>query len=368
MLTSFDQIPNHTLRKMIQDWCVENQNHGVERIPTPRVPVSQVQVYEVLLNIQASVKRLDQDECLGLVHKIKKWGNESERNRRSIIANGTTSVLAAAFDAFAAGDHGSFEKNSSLLLEEILSVISWMFPLGVEAQKHFGSRDSLRCMVWFLKCGDISAKKNSLIVLQELLCSGHRYVEALAKTDEVTEVLFRLVKYPIGPSVTKAALMVLFYLVSSSTSDEGVKSALVKMGLVSLLLEVIIDSEKSISERALGVFDSLCDSEEGRKEAYGNVLTIPVLVKKLLRVSALATQFSVSALLKLSKHDKEHEEMVLVEALQVGAFQKLVLLLQLGCGGETKEKASEILKIMNPYRAGLECLDSSDFKNLKRSF
>jgi hypothetical protein len=26
------------------------------------------------------------------------------------------------------------------------------------------------------------------------------------------------------------------------------------------------------------------------------------------------------------------------------------------------------LKLMNPYRAGLECIDSVDFKNVKRSF
>ncbi|MQL41471.1 U-box domain-containing protein, partial [Escherichia coli] len=28
VLTSFDMIPNHSLRIMIQDWCVENRQHG----------------------------------------------------------------------------------------------------------------------------------------------------------------------------------------------------------------------------------------------------------------------------------------------------------------------------------------------------
>jgi len=260
------------------------------------------------------------------------------------------------------------------LLEEILSNMNWMFPffqhsLDTEAQARLGSQDSLRCLVWFLKCRDLSAKQDSMIALKELASSDQKHAEALATIEEVNEVLFRFIKEPICPTITKASLMVIFYLLSSppSTSTK-IKSEFVKMGLVSLLLEVTVDSEKSTSETALGVFDILCDCEEGKEEASRNALTCPVLVKKILRVSELATQFSVSAIWKLSKHEKEHEVNVLVEALQVGIFQKLVLLLQFGCGGETKEKATELLKLMNPYRAGLECIDSVDFKNVKRSF
>ncbi|GMJ03616.1 hypothetical protein like AT3G02840 [Hibiscus trionum] len=89
---------------------------------------------------------------------------------------------------------------------------------------------------------------------------------------------------------------------------------------------------------------------------------MPVLVKKILRISELATEYSVSAIWKLSKY----EERVLMEALQVGAFQKLLLLIQVGCSDETKEKATELLKLLNPYRPGLECIDSLDFKDIKR--
>jgi hypothetical protein len=279
-------------------------------------------------------------------------------------------VFAAAFDSFA---RDSFERNANVL-EEILSAMNWMFPifqhsLDAEVRAHLGSQDSLRCLVWFLKSGDLSVKQDSMIALREIVSLDQKQVEALAAIEEVYEVLFRFIKDPVCPAITKASLMVIFYLVSSPSSTSiKTRSALVEMGLVSLLLEVTIDSERSTSERALGVFDRLCDCEEGREEAYRNALTCPVLVKKILRVSELATQSSVSAIWKLSKYGKKHEENVLVEALQVGLFQKLVLLLQLGCGDETKEKTTELLKLMSPYRDGLECIDSVDFKNLKRSF
>ncbi|XP_022775222.1 U-box domain-containing protein 21-like [Durio zibethinus] len=364
VLRNFDQIPNHSLRIMIQDWCVENRNYGVERIPTPRIPVTSQEVSEILFGIMDSNRRLDQCGCLDSVRKIKKWGMESERNRRCIIANETAGVLAAAFDAFATD---SFERNANLL-EEILCVLNWMFPLAKEAQLYLGSQSSLHCMVWFLKCGDISVKQNSMNALQELLSCNQQYGEELAAINGVNEMLFKFIKDPICPSITKASLMVIFYMVSSSSSNEKIKSEFLEMDLVSLLLETIVESERSLCERALGVVDKLCDSKQGREAAYNDALAMPVLVKKILRVSELATEYSVSTIWKLSKYGKDHEERVLIEALQVGAFQKLLLLIQVGCGDETKEKATELLKLMNPYRAGLECIDSVDFKSLKRSF
>jgi hypothetical protein len=41
----------------------------------------------------------------------------------------------------------------------------------------------------------------------------------------------------------------------------------------------------------LGVFDGLCSCKEGREEAQSNALTVPVLVKKILRVSKLGFHF-----------------------------------------------------------------------------
>jgi hypothetical protein len=362
VLRSFDQIPNHTLRKMIQEWCVENQNYGVERIPTPRTPVTPVEVSDILLAVKASARRVEQQRCLELVQRIERWGAESGRNRRCIVANGAAATLAAAFDAFS---NDSVSRNSRVL-EEILSALIWMFPIDEESQKSLGSLASLRCMVWFLSYRDILPKQNSIIALKELLSCDQQLVEKLSDIEGINEILVELVRKQICQTITKASLMVIFHLVSSSS--EEIKLAFVKMGFVSSLVEIIFDSEKSICERALGVFDGLCSCKEGREEAQSNALTVPVLVKKIMRVSESATVYSISAILKLCKYGRRNEGRVLVEALQVGAFQKLLLVIQVGCGDGTKEKATELLKLLNPYRAGLECIESVDFKNLKRSF
>ncbi|KAK2664596.1 hypothetical protein Ddye_003170 [Dipteronia dyeriana] len=370
VLRSFDRIPNHILRKMIQEWCQENQNSGVERIPTPKVPVTGTEVYEILSSIEASMKRLDQCGFLESLKKINKWGFESERNRKCIVDNGTATTLANAFVTFSSDDHHqSLESHNYNVLEEILSSLNWMFPLENDARKILGSKPSLNKLVLLMKRRDFLSTKNAILVVEEL-CYDQEFIEALVGIEEVQEVLVRFIKEPICHAITKASLMVIFSMVSSSNHDhERIKTQFAEMGLVTLVLNMLIDGEKHLNEIALGVFDRILDSKEGREAACGNDLTMPVLVKKILRVSELATEYSVSSIWKLSRIEKQSNEgRVLFEALQVGAFQKLVLLLQCGCGDSTKEKATQLLKLLNPYRAGLECIESSDFKNLKRSF
>ncbi|XP_059439697.1 U-box domain-containing protein 21-like [Corylus avellana] len=366
VLRNLEPIPNHTLRKMVQDWCVENQSYGIERIPTPRIPVSSAEVSEILSKITAASKRGDQVGCGELAAKIKALGKESERNKRCIAANKTAGgVLSAAFETFSR----SFDTNSAVL-EEILSALTIFFPLDEQAKSNLGSAASLRSMVWFLKSGDLSGRSSAILALKELLhSSDENRADALAEIEGALEALVKMITEPICPTATKASLMVIYHMINNSSyQNETIIQRFIDMGLISLLLETLVDSERSICEKAMGVLDGICSGEKGREKAYSHALTVPVLVKKLLRVSDLTTEFSVSILWKLCKNEKREEGGVLVEALQVGAFQKLLLLLQVGCAERTREKATELLKSLNLHRDKLECIDSMDFKDLKRQF
>ena len=357
VLTSFDMIPNHSIRRMIQDWCVENRSYGIERIPTPRIPVSPYQVSEISSKILSAVQSGDGNRCQELVNKIKVWGRESERNKKCVVENGTGVVLAMAFDSFS---RISVEKNVGVL-EEILGLLTWMFPLGDESKLNLRSAASLHCLVWFLNSKDLSARQNSALLLKELP------VEELAKTGGLIEALTNMIREPIGPTATKACLTTIFHLVSSSESKNIIGQRFVELGLVSLLPEILVDADKSICEKALGVLDCICDCQEGKDVVKANALTLPLAIKKILRVSELASEFAVSIIWKLC--DKK-DEGVLIEAIQMGAFQKLLVLLQVGCGEGTKGKATELLKLLNAYKSRAECIDSSmdNLKYIKKPF
>lgn len=366
VLNTFEPIPNHALRKMIQDWCVDNRSYGVERIPTPRIPLSARDVNEILSKLVAARGTEDARACMDFVAKIKGLVKENERNKRCFLANGTASVLSSTFELLS---NHAFDKNVGVL-EDILSVLTMMSPLDKDENtlSSLGATSSLRGLVWFVTSGDnLSARRNAALVLKHVIVSSDQQkMDEFMKIEGALQGLVKLIKEPICPTTTKASLVILYNMVSSSSnSNEKVITKFIDMGLVEKLLEMLVDSDRSVCEKALGVLDKICAYDQGKEEAYANALTMPVLVKKILRVSDLATEFSVSILWNLCKNDERRED-VLVQGLQVGAFQKLLLLLQFGCDERTKEKATELLKLLNLHKESVECIDSMDFKNLKR--
>ncbi|KAL8532325.1 hypothetical protein ACS0TY_008790 [Phlomoides rotata] len=360
VLRNLDQVPNHALRKMIQDWCVENKSYGVERIPTPRIPITPYEVSEVCSRMSEATHVGDESTCLELLRKIKNSAKESERNRRCIVSNDFGAALAEMFESFA---RFSVEKHA-ILLKKTMSALTWNFPLSKHVVSKLKSSISLSCMSWFLKGEDLASWQNAIFVLRELVVYGDQgCVDGLIEVKGIEETLFHIVKVPICPKATQACLVIINHMMLSRPL---ITLRFVRMELIPLILEILVDGNKSTCEKALGVLDSMCNLEEGKEGAYKNALTIPVIVKKILRVSNTATESSISVLWKLSVGENEK---ALIEALQLGAFQKLLVVLQVGCGeSRTKVKVTELLRMMNVYRGKNDCFDSSmGFKHVKRS-
>ncbi|MCD9644075.1 RxLR effector protein Avr3a [Datura stramonium] len=356
-------IPNHAIRKMIQDWCVENRNYGIERVPTPRIPVTSSQVTEICSRLTVEAERGNGEKCTELVGRVRILAKESERNKKCIVECGTGSVFAACFEIFSNVSVGIWEE----LSKDLLSALTWMFPIGEEGISRLVSSTSLRCMARFLKGEDLSARQNAVIVMKELLYCHQTCANVLTQIQDLAQSLYQMVKVPICPSATKASLMVIHSIIC--VNDKNIVSKFVNMGLVSLVLEILVDCEKGITEKALAVLDRICNFEQGKEKAYEHGLTIAIIAKKIIRVSEMATECSISVLWKLlvCKSGNDHENSV-IEALELGAFQKLLVVLQVGCGENTKEKVTELLKLMNLYKDKVDCFDGSTFKINYTSF
>lgn len=183
VLRNLDQIPNHALRKMIQHWCVENKSYGVERIPTPSVPITPFEVSEICSRMAAAARGHDGDTCQELVAKVKNWGRESDRNKRCLVSHGLGAALAETFEAFA---HFSMEKHANLL-EETLRSLTWSFPLGGEGVSKLRSSASLRCMAWFLKGEDLSTMRDAVFVLRMIISGDDDDVDEGCVVDGLME-------------------------------------------------------------------------------------------------------------------------------------------------------------------------------------
>ncbi|KAF8718498.1 hypothetical protein HU200_025269 [Digitaria exilis] len=363
-----DLVPNHAIRRVIQDWCVANRSRGVERIPTPKIPLTPVQASELLFDLAAAASRRRGDaaaRCAEVVAKIKSLARDSERNRRCFASIGAGRALAAAFVSLADAD----ATPAGRVLEDVLAALVCMMPLDEEAAGTLGSPSSLGSLIAIAENGSLAGRMNAVLAIKEVVSCDGAFVDLSGKVDEIVDALVKTIKAPICPQATKAAMVATYHL---ARSDERVAASLATAGLVPVLVESLVEADKSVSEKALAVLDAVLRSEEGRASARAHALAMPVLVKKMFRVSDVATELAVSAMWRLGRAPRDGEEeddevtRCLVEALRVGAFQKLLLLLQVGCRDATKEKATELLKMLNKYKGVGECVDAGDFRGLNK--
>uniref|UniRef100_A0A0D9WNV8 U-box domain-containing protein n=1 Tax=Leersia perrieri TaxID=77586 RepID=A0A0D9WNV8_9ORYZ len=359
-----DIVPNHATRRMIQDWCVANRARGVERVPTPRVPVGDDDAAEALAAVSAAARRGDVIACGAAASRARAIGKESERNRRCLAAAGAARTLSSAFRQLA-GEHVDSSAAVSGALGDILAALVVFFPLDEESRRCIASPPSLKSLTSLLLSSQTATA--AAIVLREIASSGNRdALDAIARARGMCDALVGLVTRPVSSQATKAALVAAYYLVSSS---DVAAARFADLGVVRVVVELLVDADKGTSEKALAVLDAaLCAGGAAVDSALAHALTVPVLVKKMFRVSDMATDFAVSALWRLCRGDGAGAASCRGEALRVGAFQKLLLLLQVGCAGLTKERASELLKMLNGSRGSVECIETVDFKGLKRPF
>ncbi|PKA61427.1 U-box domain-containing protein 21 [Apostasia shenzhenica] len=321
-----------------------------------------VEASSILSQLSAAIRLGDRAECRKSVARVRDLATGNDRNRRRLASAGAAVVLSTAFHAFSGVAAGPFD-----ILSEILSALVLVFELkDEEVFWGIGAPESMDSIVSILKSRDSSAMLDALLVLKEIVSFDRDLARAAAMIDGLIEALVNLIKDPISPRATKLSLFVTFHLVASA--EEWTAARFAGMGMISLILETIVDSgtEKRMSELALSAFERLCGFEQGREKAYDNALTVPVLVRGMIGISDLATDLAVSSLWKLYKSWEGEGGCVVIEALEFGAFLKLLMLLQVDCREGVREKATELMKFLNGRGEGLGCVDSRDFRGLNR--
>ena len=275
---------------------------------------------------------------------MRSVAKESERSERCFESNEAPKSSTGAFLRFPA--------------EEILAALTATFPLDDESLTQLSAPECLRFLVKIVENGIPAARVNAVRILNELVRFDVAVASAAATVNRMEIAMINLLRDSISVQASKASLEAIFCMASS---NEEVAARYVNMGLVSIILEALVDCDNSTAEKITAVLDVICDSRRGRGACYEHALIVPLLVKKILRVSVLTTEFAVSALWKLCKNagDEEGESTgrsggSVAEALQVGAFQKLLLLLQVGCGEATKENARALLKLLNGSKRSAE--------------
>ncbi|XP_066327393.1 E3 ubiquitin-protein ligase PUB23-like [Miscanthus floridulus] len=360
-----DATPNHTLRRLIQAWCAA---HQVERFPTPRPPLDSCRVAALL----DEGRHGGDSQAAAALREIKAVVAESERNRRCVEATpGAVDVLASLVAKHSSTSKDSSSKRASsqqdaaadfVLDSPTFTSSPAEYALGVLyslkpserslAQIMERDGDFLDTLASVLRRPSYRSRAYGILLLKSMAAVMKPAQLMTVSADLVQEVV-RVVSDRVSSKAVRAALHVLCRL--CPWGRNRVKA--VEAGAVAALVELLLDEGgRRVSELAVVAIDHLCGCAEGRSELVAHPAGLAVVSKKVMRVSAAATESAVRALHAVAKHSPTPS--VLQEMLAVGVVAKLLLVLQVNAGDRAGLRAKEMLKTHGRVWKDSPCLQT----------
>ncbi|XWS62920.1 hypothetical protein CRYUN_Cryun06bG0051900 [Craigia yunnanensis] len=331
-LSDFTFIPNHTLRRLIQDWCVANQASGIERIPTPKQPAEPTMVRS-LLNQASSVSNPFQSRLSALL-RLKGLARDSDKNRSVISSHNAREILISIVFS----DMGS---SSSELKQEALALLVMFQLTESECASIASDSNKVIYLSQLLFHSSIEVRVNSASLI-EIVLAGTRSSDLRAQISNVdaifegvADVLKNLNSYPRALKISIRALFALCLV--KQTRHKAVQAEAAEA-----LIDRLADLDKCDAERALATIELICRIPSGCSAFAAHALTVPLLVKTILKISDRATEYAAGALMALCLESEQSQR----DAVSAGVLTQLLLLVQSDCTERAKRKAQMLLKLL----------------------
>lgn len=329
-LTDFTLIPNHTLRRLIQEWCVANRAFGVERIPTPKQPADPSLVRS-LLNHSSSDSAPTQLR-LNSLRRLRALARDSDYNRSLIASHNARRILLPILFDHRAPDELSHESLALLVL----------FPLSEsECASLASDSDKINFLSRLLSHSSFDVRVNSAALIETVVAGTHlpELRAQVSSVEGIHDGVVEILRNPISyPRALKVGIKALFALCLVKQTRQRAVAA----GAPAVLVDRLADFEKCDAERALATVELLCRIPAGCAAFAGHALTVPMLVKIILKISDRATEYAAGALLSLCSESERCQR----EAVAAGVLTQLLLLVQSDCTERAKRKAQLLLKLL----------------------
>ncbi|XP_022896824.1 U-box domain-containing protein 26-like [Olea europaea var. sylvestris] len=346
-LLDFSLIPNHTLRRLIQDWCVANRSFGVERIPTPKQPADPC-VVRMLLN-QGSSESVAFNLRLSALRKLRGLARDSDKNRAVIVANNAREILLSVVFT-------EVNSNSSELNHESLAILSMISLSEAECLYVATVSDRVGYLVELLFHSNIDIRVNSAALI-EIVAAGIRSAELRAQISNVDGIFEGIVGILNCPLANARALKISIKALFALCLVKQHRNKAVTAGSVPALIDRLVEFEKCDAERALATVELLCRISSGCASFAAHALTVPLLVRIILKISDRATEYAAGSLLSICSASEEAQQ----EAVSAGVLTQLLLLVQSDCTERAKRKAQMLLKLLRNSWPEDAIANSDDF-------
>ncbi|KAI3450772.1 hypothetical protein Pfo_007437 [Paulownia fortunei] len=332
-LPNSDLTPNHTLRRLIQAWCILN---SCERIPTPKAPVDRSQILKLLNEAKNSPK--SQLSCL---HRLRSIAHRNESCRNHLQAAEAVEFLSSIVR----------KNEDAISRDEALDILQKIELSDSDLKKLSADNGGfLASLMHVLENGNYQSRANATTLLKSALHVADPD-HLIGSKPELFNHITHILGDKISPQATKAALKLLVEL--CPWGRNRIKA--VEAGAVPVLIELLLEkADRRACELVLTILDQLCGCAEGRAELLRHGAGLAIVSKKILRVSHGASERAVRILCSISKYSVNAR--VVQEMLQVGVVSKLCLVLQVESSQKTKERAKEILRLHSRVWKDSSCI------------
>ncbi|XVF19614.1 hypothetical protein REPUB_Repub11eG0125900 [Reevesia pubescens] len=308
-----DLTPNHTLRRLIQAWSTANASHGMDRIPTPKSPLSKSLVVKLIREFEIPsfyINALKKMEVLA-------EDNINEKNRKCMEEAGVSKAVILLLIR-------CYKDGITIGLEEALRILYLIWTPSSEIKALVNENcDFIDCLTWILGCeieNPVVVKTHAMLVLKRVIeVANTRLLEKL-KPEFFKEMLKEVCLWGRN------------------------KSKIVEANAIFDLIEFELEKpEKNITELIFNLLAHLCSCADGRAQFLCHAGSIAMVAKRILRVSPATDDQAVYILSLISKNSATKQ--VLLEMLRVGAVTKLCMVIQADCAAYLKEKARGVLRL-----------------------
>ncbi|KAJ7527461.1 hypothetical protein O6H91_16G055500 [Diphasiastrum complanatum] len=363
-LKSCDLIPNHTLRRLIQDYHLTSSSFGLRKNESPAMEVDDQQLNRLVLE-------MDRDDSMqSCVRTLCSMAEENVNNRCRIADAGAVPVLIRLFQKDQLVDsipsikcHKGFDEIAACsaggnLLQEIICLLSFI-PLVDEERRAIADPRPLERLLWFLHKSNLQTRIHAARLLRKIAVVDD-IMTLLGQVDGVFSGLVLLIQdESVGKQGLKSTFKALFQICLPHCNR--VKA--VELGVVSAILETIPIARRKNTERGLAVISLLCSCDEGRQAVLKHPASFSILLQAL-HVSPRATESSITTLWGAVSFNANAaaEQFVWLHHQADSICTKLLLLLHGDYSHTAKYCAINLLKTLKGscIRSSISGLDALD--------
>lgn len=341
-LESLEIVPNLTLRRLMQEWCHQSRGYvdSARYQLTARVCVDTSTIQALVQDITPLRPKLS------ALKKLRLAVSEDEGSQR--CARDAGGVVMMTTSLASAHEYGKdFEMDAFQICEEALAVLVTMMTV-CSHDELMGLIDSsgvvVSSMSTLLCRGSLGSRVNVATILAAIAANVDVFLNEAAGAFQSLEGLLR---EDLCPKAVRASLRALLALCKYRHSC----GLAIEAGVVSALIEHLPELQKVNAERALGILDLMCSTREGCVAVMNHDLAMAVFVSQFHIISVPATECIVSILWAVCRASPES----LAAAQEAGVFAPLLLLLQIECAPETRQKCGDLLKLVKSGWKDLSC-------------